>query len=211
MSVPSNIVYSQGTGAPAVTADNLNTLIQVVSNLAGARAFSGTQNQQIFMQGSSSINDGGQGTFAWVLGTGTDDAGVTTIVPTGNTSGYWSRITQSFNIAPIITPQLVANAAGVTLTAANIVNLVLVRSGAAGVTDTLPSAASIIAGIAGAQVGSACSLLVVNTNSGTLLLSAGSGVTLSGNLSGGNFSLSTLTQKTLMIYVASTSTVTIYG
>ena len=211
MSVPANLVYSSGSGAPAVTADNYNTFVQTINTLAAARGFSGTTSQQIFLQGTSSPSDGGQGTFVWVLGTGTDDSGVTTIVPTGNTSGYWSRITNSFNVAPVITPQAVANASGQTLTAANITNLVLVRSGAAGVTDTFPSATTIIAAIAGAQVGVARTLLIVNQNSGTLVLAPGSGVTLTGNLTASNFNISTVTQKSFIIYISSATTVTIYG
>ncbi len=208
MGVPANLIYTQGTGAPAITADNLNTFIQTETTLAAARGFSGTQNQQIFLQGYSSANDGGQGNFVWILGSGTDDSGVTTIVPTGNTSGYWSRISNS---SVIYSPQTVNNAAGTTLTAANVTNQVLIRSGAAGVTDAFPSAASVIGLFTGAQVGMIRDLLLINENSGALVWTVGSGVTFSGNLSGGNFSTANGVQRLFKIYYASASTITVYG
>ena len=61
------------------------------------------------------------------------------------------------------------------------------------------------------QAGSIVNLLVINENSGTMPIAPGSGVTFSGNLSTGNFSLATLTQRTLKIYIASASAVTVYG
>jgi len=208
MGVPYNLVYTQGTGAPPISADGLNTFIGTITSLANVRGFSGTQNQQIFLQGYSAANDGGQGNFVWIVGTGTDDGGITTIVPSGNTSGYWSRIGNSSNI---LAPQTLNNAAGVTLSAANVVNRVLDRSGAAAVTDTFPTAAAIIAAISGSQSGTIISLLLLNENSGTLLLSPGAGVTFTGNLAGGQFSIPTSTQRTFEIYIASASTVTVYG
>ena len=63
----------------------------------------------------------------------------------------------------------------------------------------------------GVQVGAIIDLLIINENSGTLLLAPGSGVTNSGNLATGNFSMATLTQRNFRIYIASASTVTIYG
>jgi len=93
MTVPTNFVATSGTGASPITADNFNSLVQGGMLLATARGFSGVQNQEISLIGNVSTNDGGQGNFVWTLGTGTDDGGVTTIVPTGNTSGYWARIT----------------------------------------------------------------------------------------------------------------------
>jgi hypothetical protein len=73
-----------------------------------------------------------------------------------------------------------ANAAGQTLTVAQFVNAILVRSGAAGVSDTTPSAAAIVAALAGCMVGSTFEFTVVNQNTGTLTLVAGTGVTLNG-------------------------------
>lgn len=208
MGVPANLIFTQGTGAPPITADNLNTFLGTMTTLANARGFSGTQNQQIFLQGYSSASDGGQGNFVWIIGTGVDDGGITTIVPTGNTSGYWSRVGNS---SVIYTPQTVNNAAGTTLTAANLTNQVLIRSGAAAVTDALPTAASVIALFTGAQAGMVRDLLLINENSGALLWTAGAGMTFSGNLSGGNFSTPNGTQRLFKVYYASASTLTVYG
>lgn len=208
MGVPANLLYTQGTGAPPITADNLNSFIQVSPTLSNTRSFSGVQNQGVYLQGYSSANDGGQGNFVWVLGTGTDDGGITTIVPTGNTSGYWSRISNS---SAIVTPQTINNAAGVTLTAANVTNQVLVRLGAVTVSDAFPTAAAIIAAITGVQAGAVRDLLVINENSGNLTMTAGAGVTFTGNLSGGAFVQATATQRLFKIYIASASTVTVYG
>ena len=208
MSVPANLVYTQGTGSPPITADNLNTFQQIMPTLAGARGFSGVQNQGIYLQGYVSANDGGQGNFVWIIGTGTDDGGITTIVPTGNTSGYWSRIGNS---SPVYAPQTVTNAAGVTLSAANMVNQVLLRTGAATVTDTTPIASAIIGALPGVQTGLIRDLLIINENSGVLTLSPGSGVTFLGNLSTGSFSIGTTSQRDFKLFVASASTVTLYG
>lgn len=86
-------------------------------------------------------------------------------------------------IVPSLTPSSAnASAAGATLTVANMLTYVLLRSGAAGVTDTTPTAAAIVAGIPGATVGMGWRWTIRNANTGTLTLAAGSGVTLgSGN------------------------------
>ena len=74
-----------------------------------------------------------------------------------------------------------ANAAGQTLTAAQVVNAILSRSGAAAVSDTLPTAAQMVANLVGCQVGSTFEFTVLNGNSGTLTVLTGAGVTLTGN------------------------------
>ena len=211
MSVPANLVYTQGTGAPPITADGMNTFVQVMNTLAGARGFTGTSLQTIYLQGYSAPNDGGQGNFYWNTTTGTDDGGITTIVPIGSTAGCWSRISNS---SVLRTPQTVNNAAGVTLTGANVVGDILIRLGAVTVSDALPSASAIIASINspyGAQAGSMRDLIVINENSGTLTLTPGAGVTFTGNLVAGNFAITTLSQRFFKIYIASASAVTIYG
>lgn len=205
MTAPALASYSNGISQ--VSGDNLNTMLQFATTVAQLKAFTpspAVPYMTVYLQGYSAAGDGGQGTFYWNTTTGTDDAGLTTIVPSGSTAGCWSRI-----ITPAIafTPQTVNNAAGQTLTAANVTNQVLVRSGAAGVTDVFPSALAIIGAMPGMQVGSYRDLLVINTNSGTLVLSAGSGVTFTGNTA----SLPTLTQRLFKIYIASASAVTVYG
>lgn len=53
-------------------------------------------------------------------------------------------------------------------------------SGGSTYTLTTPSAAQIVAAIPNAQVGSACTVRLYNANSGTLTLTAGSGITVIG-------------------------------
>ena len=87
MSIPAPAIQVQGQGV--VSADNLNSYVTGGGLLlANLRAFSGLTGMTVFMSGYTGQNDGGQGMFGWVLGTGTDDGGVSTIVPTGNTAGY---------------------------------------------------------------------------------------------------------------------------
>lgn len=83
---------------------------------------------------------------------------------------------------------LLANAAGQTLTTAQILGDTLLRSGAAAVSDTTPTAAAIVAAVNAltptgripADTTMAFDWFVRNTNSGTLTIVAGSGVTLEG-------------------------------
>jgi hypothetical protein len=91
MAAPYNQVYIQGQGN--VSADGLNTFPQNVTNVATARTFSGAVGMQIILEGFNTPGDGGAGTFWWNSGAvpATDDSGVTTIVPSGNTAGYWVR------------------------------------------------------------------------------------------------------------------------
>lgn len=76
--------------------------------------------------------------------------------------------------------QTLANAAGQTLTVAQTVGAVLLRSGAAAVTDTTPTAAAIVAAMKQPGVNDTFRLTIVNTNTGTLTIGAGAGVTLAG-------------------------------
>jgi hypothetical protein len=76
--------------------------------------------------------------------------------------------------------QTLANAAGQTLTVAQAVNAILLRSGAAAVTDTTPTAAAIVASLANPGNNDTFRLTIVNTNTGTLTIGAGTGVTLAG-------------------------------
>lgn len=74
----------------------------------------------------------------------------------------------------------VSNAAGVTLTAAQVLGGVLDRDGAVTVSDTTPTAAALVAAYPGVSVGDAKQLKIRNRNTGTLTLLAGAGVTLEG-------------------------------
>lgn len=208
MSVPQLTVQIQGQGV--VSADYLNTLVQGAGIfLANLRAFTGVSSMTVYMSGYSAQNDGGQGNFYWNTTTGTDDGGLTTVVPTGSTGGCWSRLSNS---SVSYTPQTVnINAGSNTLTAANVTNQVLIRSGGATPTDTFPTASAIIGAMTGQQSGAIRDLLIINENSGTMLISPGAGVTFLGNLATGNFSMPTATQRVFKIYIASASAVTVYG
>lgn len=91
MTAPSLQVVIQGTGV--VSADNLNTYGQTCDNVAELRAFVGAPGVQVYIRGFNSLNDGGQGEFAWnPSGTGPDDGGITSVVPYSAASGCWTRL-----------------------------------------------------------------------------------------------------------------------
>lgn len=74
----------------------------------------------------------------------------------------------------------VNNAAGQTYTPAQFDGGLIVRSGAAAVTDTTPTAAQIVGAIRNCAIGDTFLLLIQNNNSGTLTIGAGTNVTLVG-------------------------------
>lgn len=75
---------------------------------------------------------------------------------------------------------LVANAAGVTITAAQLLGGIIIRSGAAAVSDTLPTAAALVALVPGAAIGDTFDVTIQNGNSGLLTIVTGAGITLTG-------------------------------
>jgi hypothetical protein len=96
VSVPSNFVQVQGQGA--VSADQLNTLVQNVSSFVTAANFIGTANQVIYILGFVTPGDGGEGFFWWnpnAIGPGD---GLTLIIPNGAASGGWVRVGGSVGI-----------------------------------------------------------------------------------------------------------------
>lgn len=74
----------------------------------------------------------------------------------------------------------VNNAAGQTLTAAQVLGGIIDRSGATAVSDTFPTAALLVAAFPGVSVGETRILRIRNRNTGTLTLVAGAGNTLEG-------------------------------
>lgn len=206
MSAPSNSAYVNGLSQ--VSGDQLNSFPQWTVTYAQIKSFAPNPtvpNLLVYMEGYSAAGDGGQGFFYWSTTTGTDDSGLTTIVPSGSTAGCWVRIGNS---STAYTPQTVSNASGgATLTAANVINQVLIFSGGTAPTNTFPTAAAIIGALSGMQVGSIRDLLIINENSGTTTLAVGSGVTFSGNA----LTMATATQRLFKIYIASASAVTVYG
>lgn len=206
MTAPALASYSNGISQ--VSGDNLNTMSQWSVTAAQLKAFSpnpAVPNLLVYMEGYSAAGDGGQGFFYWSTTTGTDDGGLTTLVPSGSTAGCWVRIP---NYSPLYTPQTVDNTSGgVTLSAANVTNQVMLCKNGSTPTNTFPSAGAIIGALSGAQIGSLRDLLVINANSGTMTLAAGSGVTFSGNA----LTMGAATQRLFKIYIASASAVTVYG
>lgn len=91
MSAPSLSV--QINGVSQVSGDNYNTYTQWCPNIATLRSFIGVSNMLVYLEGTSTPGDGGQGPFYWnATGTSPDDNGVTTVVPNGTASGVWSRL-----------------------------------------------------------------------------------------------------------------------
>lgn len=117
MTNPSNAVQIQGQGS--VSADQLNTFLQYVQTFSNLRAFTGNSNMTVFCQGGTAINDGNQGLLYWNSAVTTDD-GVNNILPSGSTSGGWTRVTpkQTVAAAPGFTLNIRASqtAAATTLT-----------------------------------------------------------------------------------------------
>lgn len=93
MTAPLLKVAVQGQGS--IDADQLNTYQQTCNIMTDLRAFPGAPGVQVFVRGTSAVNDGGQGGFYWNAGaiSPVDDNGLTTVVPTGAATGCWSRIT----------------------------------------------------------------------------------------------------------------------
>ena len=74
----------------------------------------------------------------------------------------------------------VSNAAGQTLTAAQVLGGYIERDGATAVSDTLPTAALFSAAVPGMEVGDCRLLIIRNANTGTLTIAQGNNFTLVG-------------------------------
>jgi hypothetical protein len=83
----------------------------------------------------------------------------------------------------VATPQSVTATTGQTLTAANLLNRILARSGSAGsdFSDTTPSAAALVQAVMSPAVNRSFDLAIQNTTAHTMTILAGSGVTLVGS------------------------------
>lgn len=91
MTAPQLNAAIQGQGT--VSADNLNTYIQTSINSPQLRDFTGLPGMVIQLQGIAFPNDGFGGFFYWnPFGTEPDD-NLNYIVPIGDTTGEWERIT----------------------------------------------------------------------------------------------------------------------
>lgn len=87
--IPTLTSFVPGQGV--ISAAWCNTAVQGGCYLANLRAFTGLPNQTVVMIGYTAQNDGGEGIFVWSSSPGTDDGGITTIVPNGVTTGCWVR------------------------------------------------------------------------------------------------------------------------
>lgn len=92
MSNPAMTNYTNGISQ--VSSDNLNTFMQTCTNMAQLRGFAGNNTAiSVYVRGTTTADDGGQGTFYWnATVVGTDDNGATTVVPNGVAIGCWTRL-----------------------------------------------------------------------------------------------------------------------
>lgn len=115
--LPALNVAVQGQGS--VGADQLNTFVQWAPSVSSLRSFTALGTMLVWMEGTTTPNDGGQGAFYYDPGaTAPDDNGVTTIQPTGQTgSGRWIRQPVTLSSIPVgsITYDKLATAPGQTL------------------------------------------------------------------------------------------------
>ena len=89
--IPTNSVASNGVGV--VSDEQLNSYLQVGGVVADLRAFGNAlTGMSCFLQGYTTVGDGGAGLFVWdPSAIATDDNGVTTIQPYGVVTGRWLR------------------------------------------------------------------------------------------------------------------------
>lgn len=106
MSVPSLNAAIQGQGT--ISADNLNTFTQTAQITSQLREFTGLPGMLIFLQGVAFANDGNGGFFWWnPSGTEPDD-NFNYIVPNGDSSGEWERLTIASITGPGVFTTLIA-------------------------------------------------------------------------------------------------------
>ena len=86
MSAPTLTDQIQGAGS--VSADALNTYVQGCDNVAQLRAFTGVSGMQVFVRGTVTPNDGGQGNYYWSASSTAPDNGLSVVKPSGIPVGY---------------------------------------------------------------------------------------------------------------------------
>jgi hypothetical protein len=91
MTAPNPAVVWAGVGV--VSADLMNTYVQIVASYSQLRTFSGLNNMAVLALGTSIPNDGGQGHFYYNSSSTATDNNTTVIVPNGKTQGAWLRLT----------------------------------------------------------------------------------------------------------------------
>ena len=90
MSSPSPITFFSGVGA--VSADSLNSFIQIALNPAQLRTFTGLSNSVALVLGTTATNDGGQGLYFYNSTGAFVDNGASVIVPYGALNGAWLNL-----------------------------------------------------------------------------------------------------------------------
>lgn len=94
MAVPNLLTFSPGVGV--FPSDWANGVTQSGALLTNLRNFVGVSNMTVYMIGTATADDGGEGLFYWnATATAADDGGATTIAPNGVTVGRWLRLAPS--------------------------------------------------------------------------------------------------------------------
>lgn len=122
----------------------------------------------------------------------------------------------TYDPAPFVVPSAVTSATGINLTAAEILGGIVVRTGtSAPFTDTLPTAASMVAGFASPAYSKGVPIMFINATGSAQTLTGNTGLTLAGNTSGGNFIIGASSTRTLIARLINTASgteaVTFYG
>lgn len=89
---PTPIRFSNNL-ASSILGENYNALVPTVDNFAAARLFVGEPGMRLYVAGTTTPGDGGQGMFSWTVGTAapTSDALIVNAFP----AAYWSRLSES--------------------------------------------------------------------------------------------------------------------
>lgn len=90
MTAPTPQQFIQGQGT--VSADNLNTFVQTVTNIVQLRLLIGLPGMQILLEGFVTPGDGGAGPFYWNVTSIGPDNGTSVIVPQSGVPGAWIRL-----------------------------------------------------------------------------------------------------------------------
>lgn len=93
--------------------------------------------------------------------------------------GVVDQLTRDMNLASFERVNI-SNASGQTITAAQLLAGYIERDGAVTVSDATPTAAAFLALVPGMEVNDCRLVIIRNANTGTLTLTAGTGVTLVG-------------------------------
>lgn len=184
----------------AVTGADANSSIGISSNGTGQISFftgNGSRTQFTITDTASAVNN--------IQATGAPTSSSPSFTAVGSDTNLGIRLVVKGTGAIVTTaPSLVAgnvptlnNAAGQTLTVAQVLNNVLVRQGAgAGVTDTTPTAAALVAAVAGCQANSGTWWIYRNSSANSITLAGGTNVTLA---AGNTNTIATLTARQFFI------------